>query len=135
MNQSGKLPRSRLGSLVLIAAVLGGATAAFAYAAGWLSPGRLTPELMISALTPPSGAPLGHRRNHAKGICFTGVFEANGNGVELSRAKVFERGTYPALGRFNLGTTDPNAEDATDRVCGFGLLFVVAVGVVCWLSL
>lgn len=121
MNQSGNLPRSGLGSLVLIAAVLGGAAAAFAYTAGWLSPGRLTPEQMIAALAPPSGAPLGHRRNHAKGICFTGIFEANGNGVELSKARVFERGAYPALGRFNLGTADPNAVDATVRVRGLGL--------------
>jgi catalase len=128
MNQSGNLPRSGLGSLVLIAAVLGGGAAAFAYTAGWLSPGRLTPERMIAALTPPSGAPLGHRRNHAKGICFTGIFEASGDGVELSRARVFERGTYPALGRFNLGTTDPNAVDATARVRGLGLQIAAADG-------
>ncbi|MEY9501964.1 catalase [Bradyrhizobium diazoefficiens] len=128
MNQSGNLPRSRLGSLVLIVAVLGGGAAAFAYTAGWLSPGRLTPDLMIAALTPPSGPPLGHRRNHAKGICFTGVFEANGNGVELSKARVFERGTYPALGRFNLGTADPNAVDATARVRGLGLQIATADG-------
>nr|WP_167380962.1 catalase family peroxidase [Bradyrhizobium arachidis] len=121
MNSSSNLPRSGFGSLVLIAAVLGGGAAAFAYTAGWFSPGRLTPERMIAALTPPGGAPLGHRRNHAKGICFTGVFEANGNGSELSRARVFERGSYPALGRFNLGTADPNAVDATVRVRGMGL--------------
>lgn len=128
MNQSGDLQRSGLGLLVLIAAVLGGGAAGFAYTAGWLSPGRLTPERMIAALTPPSGAPLGHRRNHAKGICFTGVFEANGNGVELSTAGVLERGTYPALGRFNLGTADPNAVDATVRVRGLGLQIASAHG-------
>lgn len=127
MNQ-GKLPRSGLGSLVLIAAVVGGGVAAFAYTAGWLSPGRLTPERMIAALTPPSGPPLGHRRNHAKGICFTGTFEANGNGAELSRAKVFAQGRYPALGRFNLGTADPNAVDATVRVRGLGLMITTADG-------
>ncbi|MDI3559224.1 catalase family peroxidase [Bradyrhizobium sp. Arg816] len=127
MNQ-GKLPRSGLGSLVLIAAVLGGGAAAFAYTAGWLSPERLTPERMIAALTPPSGPPLGHRRNHAKGICFTGTFEANGNGAELSKARVFERGAYPALGRFNLGTADPNAVDATVRVRGLGLQIAAADG-------
>ncbi|APG13139.1 catalase [Bradyrhizobium elkanii] len=127
MNQ-GKLPRSGLGSLVLIAAVLGGSAAAFAYTAGWFSPGRLTPERMIAALTPPSGPPLGHRRNHAKGICFTGTFEANGNGAELSRAKVFAQGRYPALGRFNLGTADPNAVDATVRVRGLGLMITTADG-------
>ena len=121
MNLPGQLPRSSLGALILIAAVVGGGAAAFAYTAGWLSPGRLTPERMIEALTPSGITPLGHRRNHAKGICFTGTFEANGNGVELSRAKVFLQGRYPALGRFNLGTPNPNAVDATVRVRGLGL--------------
>ena len=48
-------------------------------------------------------------------------FEANGAGSELSRAQVFARGQYPVLGRFNLGTPDPNAPDATVRVRGMGL--------------
>ena len=109
MNQARNLPRSGLGSLVLIAVVLGSGAAAFAYTAGWLSPQRLTPEKMVEALTPPGGVPLGHRRNHAKGICFTGVFESNGNGIQLSSARVFASGRYPALGRFNLGTPNPDA--------------------------
>jgi catalase len=64
---------------------------------------------------------LGHRRNHAKGICFTGTFESNGQGSALSKAPVFVRGQYPALGRFNLATADPNAADAMVRVRGMGL--------------
>ncbi len=107
--------------MALIAVVVACGAAAFAYTGGWLSPQRLTPGKLIEALTPPSGAPLGHRRNHAKGVCFTGVFEANGDGAALSRATVFTRGQYPALGRFNLGTADPNAPDATVRVRGMGL--------------
>jgi catalase len=110
-----------LGSLALIAVVIGAAAAAFAYTAGWLSPRRLTPDKFVAAFAPPTGPSLGHRRNHAKGICFTGVFEANGAGSELSRARVFVRGQYPALGRFNLGTADANASDATVRVRGLGL--------------
>ena len=113
--------RSVFGSLMLIAVVIGGGATAFAYTAGWFSPQRLTPEKFVDALTPPTGVPLGHRRNHAKGICFTGVFEANGAGTTLSYAQVFTRGQYPALGRFNLGTADPNAPDATVRVRGIGL--------------
>jgi catalase len=114
-------PSSVLGSLVLIAAVVGGGAAAFAYTAGWLSPQRLTPDTLVNALAPPSGAALGHRRNHAKGICFTGVFDANGAGSALSQAQVFASGQYPVVGRFNLGTADPNAPDATVRVRGIGL--------------
>jgi catalase len=123
MAQQRRLPaRSVVGSLVLIAVVIGGGAAAFAYTAGWFSPQRLTPNKLVDAFTPPGDKPpLGHRRNHAKGICFTGMFEANGAGSALSHAQVFTSGQYPALGRFNLGTTDPNAPDATVRVRGMGL--------------
>jgi catalase len=113
--------RPVLGSLVLIAIVVGAGAAAFAYTAGWFSPQRLTPTRLVEALTPAAGPSLGHRRNHAKGICFTGVFEANGAGSELSKAQVFARGRYPVLGRFNLATPDANAPDAKVRVHGLGL--------------
>jgi catalase len=118
---SSSPPRSPLGSLALIAVVVAAIAAALAYTAGWLSPNRLTPTKIVDALAPPTGPALGYRRNHAKGICFTGAFESNGNGAPLSRAQVFSRGQYPALGRFNLGTPDPNAPDATVRVRGMGL--------------
>jgi len=122
MAQPSQSPaRSVFGSLVLIAVVIAGGAAAFAYTAGWFSPQRLTPEKMVAALAPPTGVALGHRRNHAKGVCFTGVFEANGAGSVLSKAQVFTRGQYPVLGRFNLATADPNAPDATVRVRGMGL--------------
>src|SRR4051812_20322101 len=122
MSQPSSLPpRSAFGSLVVIALVVLAGAVALAYTAGWLSPNRLTPTKLVDALAPPAGPALGHRRNHAKGICFTGVFESNGNGAQLSRAQVFSRGQYPVLGRFNLGTPDPDAPDATVRVRGMGL--------------
>ncbi len=110
-----------IGSLIVIAAVVGISAAAFAYTAGWLSPERLTPVKIVDALAPPGGPSLGHRRNHAKGICFTGVFTSNGAGTALSKAAVFASGQYPVLGRFNLATADANASDATVRVRGMGL--------------
>jgi catalase len=114
-------PLRVLGSLALIGTVVAASAAVFAYTAGWFSPERLTPAKLVSALAPPSGPSLGHRRNHAKGICFTGEFDTNGAGSELSRAEVFVRGLYPVLGRFNLGTPDVNAADATVRVRGLGI--------------
>jgi catalase len=120
--------RSALGPLVLIAAVVAFAAAAFALTAGWLSPGKLTPVRLVDAFAPPTGPALGHRRNHAKGICFTGVFEANGAGSELSTAQVFAKGTYPVVGRFNLGTPDPDAADATVRVRGLGVMIATPDG-------
>jgi len=108
-------------SYVLIAIVIGAGAAAFAYTAGWFSPHRLTPNKLVAEFAPPGGPALGHRRNHAKGICFTGTFASNGSGAELSKASVFAKGEYPAIGRFNLGTPDANAPDATVRVRGLGL--------------
>ena len=104
-----------------IALVVTVGAGAFAYTAGWFSPARLTPMKLVSSLAPPGGPSLGHRRNHAKGICFTGVFESNGNGVAFSSAQVFAHGAHPALGRFNLATADAVAPDATVRVRGLGL--------------
>src|ERR1700678_2585444 len=111
----------RLKPLIIIAAIVGVVAIAFAYTAGWLSPHRLTPAKVVAALAPPGGPALGHRRNHAKGICFTGTFEANGNGSALSKAQVFVPGQYPVVGRFNLATADPNAADAMVRVRGLGI--------------
>jgi catalase len=128
LQSSRSSARSVLGSLTLIAVVVGGGAAAFGYTAGWFSPHRITPDKMVDAFTPPTGVPLGHRRNHAKGICFTGVFEANGAGAALSRAEVFAKGQYPALGRLNLGTADPNAADATVLVRGMGLRIMTPDG-------
>src|SRR5262249_32628274 len=94
LSPAGPVPRPSLG---LIAIVIGAGAAAFAYTGGWLTPDRLMPDKLLEALAPPNGPALGHRRNHAKGICFTGVFEANGAGAELSRAQVLARGTYPVI--------------------------------------
>ncbi|RAH98348.1 catalase [Acuticoccus sediminis] len=113
--------KNAIGSLVLIAATVAVSAGAFAYTAGWLTPGRLSPEKLIAALTPPTGPHPGYRRNHAKGICFTGVFKANGTGSEISRAMALKSGEYPVLGRFNLATVNPGAADATVRVRGIGL--------------
>ncbi|UPG73137.1 catalase family peroxidase [Roseomonas gilardii subsp. gilardii] len=126
-------PRPVLAPLIAIAVVVGGSAAAFAYTAGWLSPGRVTPEKVVDALAPPGGPALGHRRNHAKGICFTGRFESNGAGTALSKASVFAKGSSAALGRFNLATPDPKAQDAAARVRGLGLQITAPDGQV-WRS-
>jgi catalase len=120
MVESGATPKSfPLRAFVIIAAVVGIAALAFTYTAGWLSPHRVTPGKILSALQSPSGPPLGHRRNHAKGICFTGTFEGNGQGTALSSAQVFARGQYPVIGRFNIGGSDPHEPDAMAQLRGF----------------
>ncbi len=121
MPDSPSSPRLTLGTAAIIAVVVAGIAGAFAYTAGWFSPSRLTPPRLVDALAPPGGPALGHRRNHAKGICFTGTFESNGKGAELSRAQAFQAGQYPVIGRFNLSGANPDAPDATVRVRGMGL--------------
>src|SRR5580704_6482904 len=116
-------------SLVLIAAVVVALAAAFAFTAGWLTPARLTPAKIVNALAPPGGAALGFRRNHAKGICFTGSFESNGAAAALSKAPMFAPGSSSAVtGRFNLAKQDPKAPDATVRVRGLSLRIVAPDG-------
>jgi catalase len=128
MTDKNAAPRSAVPSLILIAAVVAVLVAAFAYTAGWLSPNRLTPAKIVGSLAPPGGAVPGFRRNHSKGICFTGEFESNGSGATLSKAKMFAPGTYAVTGRFNLGTPDPKAPDAMVRLRGLGLRIVTPDG-------
>jgi catalase len=120
--------RSAASSLLLIAVVAGVAIIAFAYTAGWLTPRRLTPALLVDSLAPPGGPALGLRRNHAKGICFTGTFESDGAAASISKAPMFSAGSYPVTGRFNLGTPNPNAPDGAVRVRGLSLRIVAPDG-------
>jgi catalase len=119
-------PRSVLPQLAIIAATIGIAGLAFLYTAGWFSPDRLSPQRYIAALAPPGGPALGHRRNHAKGICATGTFEATGAATALTTAPMFRPGTYPIDARFSLGSAQPDASDATTRVRGLGFRITAA---------
>lgn len=112
---------SVLPRFALIAVAVAAVAGAFAYTAGWFTPSRLTPTKVVDAIAPPGGPALGFRRNHAKGICFTGSFRANGAGASLSKARLFATGTYPVTGRFNLAVADPKARDGMARVQGLSL--------------
>jgi len=122
MADSGSRPNAfPLKPIMVIGATISIAAIAFVYTAGWITPHRLTPTKLVAALLPSKGPALGHRRNHAKGICFSGAFDANGAGSELSKAKVFERGQYPVVGRFNIAGPDPQVPDAMVPVRGLGI--------------
>ena len=117
----------------LIGGVLVGGALAFAYAGGWLSPRRLTPVRMVDALSSRGGNPLGHRRNHSKGVCFTGVFDASGAASQSSVAPMLAAGRYPVVGRFAIAVGDPDALDLTGRVKSMAIR-IVAPGGVEWRS-
>jgi catalase len=99
------------------------AVALFAYVGGWLSPGRLTPARMIDAFEQANGQHPGFRRNHAKGICIAGSFESNGQGARLSKARVFQAGSVPVIGRFALAGGQPFQTDAPKTVRSMALSF------------
>jgi catalase len=124
----GLTTEALFGRLVAIGAIVLGAALLFAYTGGWLSPHRLTPDRMVAALSDRGGNPLGHRRNHSKGTCFTGTFEANGAGVRLSTAPMFAAGSYPVIGRFAIATGNPNAADASGRVRSMAIRVVTPDG-------
>jgi catalase len=117
-----------LKAFATIAGAVGFVVIAFGYIANWLPSHRLTPNEMVKALEPPGGPALGHRRNHAKGICFTGTFEANGNGAALSKAQVFEPGQYPVVGRFNIAGPEPSMPDPMAQVRGVGVRILTPNG-------
>lgn len=108
--------------LAAIGAVLGASSLGFAFVAGAFSPARLTPGKVVAALANRGGDPIGHRRNHSKGLCFTGTFEANGAGTAYSTAAMLAPGHYPVIGRFAIATGNPEAPDPTGRVKSMAIL-------------
>ncbi len=124
---ASKLPKGKIVTrLVAIAIVAAGSAALFAFAGGWLTPHVLTPARFVNTFEHLNGVHPGFRRNHAKGVCVSGHFDSNGQGVELCKASVFQSGRVPLIGRFSLSGGDPHAADAATTVRGFGLQFQLA---------
>lgn len=94
-----------------IAAVVAGLGLAFAWAGGWIGPKRVSGADVADALEYNAGPHPGYRRAHAKGLCFTGQFEANGEGARLSQAPQLQAGFYPVAGRFSIAGGNPLAPD------------------------
>lgn len=114
--------------LAAIGAILLGTAASFAYAGGWLAPGRLTPPKFVDAFEQANGHFSGFRRNHAKGVCVAGSFESNGQGATLSKAAVFKPGKVPVIGRFALASANPHAPDTPGNVRSLALSFTLPNG-------
>jgi catalase len=123
------LDRSALTArFALIGLILTSVLGAFAYLGGWLTSNALTPARFVDGFEEVNGVHSGFRRNHAKGVGVSGLFESNGNGVRLSKAAVFQPGRVPVLGRFSLGGGQPYAPDTASTVRGLGLQFSLPGG-------
>ena len=116
------------GRLAVIGIVVLVVAAGFAYAGGWFSPERLTPGKIVAALGNRGGDPLGHRRNHSKGVCFTGRFQGNGAGAAYSTAPMLKKGSYPVIGRFAIAVGNPDASDLMERVESMAVRIVAPDG-------
>jgi catalase len=109
-------PAATVGRTALIGFLVLVGASCFAYAGGWLSPQRLGPGPIVDALGNRGGDPLGHRRNHSKGVCFTGSFQASGAGATYSTAPMLAKGSYPVIGRLAIAVGNPVASDIMGRV-------------------
>jgi catalase len=120
--------KKALPGLLAVGLILAAVTLLFAFAGGWLSPDKLTPAAMVNTFQDINGEHPGFRRNHAKGVCFRGYFESNGNGVELSRAGVFPAGRVPVIGRFSLAGGQPYVTDEPGTVRSMAVQFQIPNG-------
>lgn len=111
-----------------IGILLAGVATGFAYVGGWLSPSRLTPAHIVNQFERTNGLHPGFRRNHPKGVCFSGWFESDGTGRELSRAKVFAPGRTPIFGRFAIANGQPALPDMPAVVHSMAVNFTQADG-------
>jgi len=126
-DSDGVLPALSKTALVTRFAVIGVvvlcSVGAFAYAGGWLSPDRTTQARIVAALQDVNGSHPGFRRAHAKGICATGWFDANGNAASLSKATLFAGGRVPVIGRFAFASGMPFVADQAKGVRSLALRF------------
>jgi len=110
--------------LMAIGVILCAAAALFVYVGGWLSPDRRTQDRFMTAFDAHDGKHPGFRRNHAKGLCVTGWFDAAAEAAPLSRAAIFHLQRVPIVGRFALAGGMPFAADQAGTVRSMALRFL-----------
>lgn len=114
--------RLAIGPFALIGMIVLLLVAGFAWAAGWIGGQRISGGDVIAALDDNGGKHPGYRRAHAKGLCFSGMFAANGAGTALSTARAFAAGSYPVIGRFSVAGGNPLASDGRNVFHSMALL-------------
>jgi catalase len=120
---------NQLGAWALIVGIVAFTIIAFGYVGGWLVPARLTSWRIIDQFQADAGVFPGFRRNHAKGVCFAGYFQSNGQAALASVAQVFAPGQRtPVVGRFSIPGGNPYAPDGSVPIRGMALRFTFANG-------
>lgn len=128
-------PRSRpvTGSAALlrlagIGLLLGALLLLFLFTGGYLSPDRPTPARFMASFRDNDGAHPGFRRNHAKGLCVTGTFDAAPDIAALSSALVLRSQHVPIVARFATAGGVPELDDAKATVRSLAVRFLASDG-------
>jgi catalase len=129
MNQSrpvrGLQALVRLGAIgILLLALM----FALAYTGGLLTPGRPTPARFMAAFRDVDGAHPGFRRNHAKGVCVTGWFDAAAEIGAFSKAAILHQQHVPVVARFAEAGGMPFLGDKPENVRSLAVRFIPGDG-------
>lgn len=89
------------------------------------APPRVSPQQFVNLQQGNTDFP-GFRRAHAKGICVSGEFRANGQLADYSQASLFKAGTTPFIGRLSIAGNNPTAPDLKAPVRSLALSFAIS---------
>jgi len=121
-------PRARAGRYLGIAVLLGSTALALVWAAQGFKASQVSPQQIADQFERNAGFQPGFRRNHSKGLCMTGYFEAQGDASAYSKAALFRAGRTPVIGRFAIGGSNPKAADDSVPIRSLALQFNLANG-------
>jgi catalase len=85
-------------------------------------------ETVVGALEKISGVHKGLRRNHAKGVCASGFFQASEAARALSASTLFSGQTIPVIARFSVAGPNPDISDKARNPRGMALQFSLPDG-------
>ena len=86
------------------------------------------PVSVVQTMEHNFGVHHGYRRNHAKGFCATGSFQASAEAKALSKSTLFDGKAHPAVARYSSATGLPTIPDTTEVPHGLGLEFELGEG-------
>lgn len=84
---------------------------------------EVSPVEVVSAIEATFGAHAGQRRNHIKGVCFTGEFVGSRAMRPYSSSALFSGERVAVIGRFSLSGGNPKAPDTARSGRGMALQF------------
>ncbi|MGO9432270.1 catalase family peroxidase [Rhodoblastus sp.] len=85
-------------------------------------------DAVIATFEKLSGVHAGLRRNHAKGLCASGSFQASADAGALSASTLFSGQSVPVTARFSVSGPDPAVADTLKNPIGMALQFQLPGG-------